>query len=163
MDGFVEHAEEAFGCGGLGPIVVVVWRGGPTAERMERCYAAFERAARRTSGPVGMLSVVEAGAPPPPLTLLPAIAREFDRQTRMKATVLVLEDRGPMAIGLFEAASTLASLWKLRRPTKICVDSREAITWLAQRVEGTPERDAVLALVERVRAALPAKAPSVVP
>lgn len=152
----MEHAEEAFGCGAAGPFVVLLWRGAPTPDRMERCYAAFERAAARAGGPVGMLSVIEAGTPPPPLSMLPAIAREFDRQAHIEATASVLEDRGPAASVMIEVVSMLAALWKRRHPAKFCTDSREAITWLSKRLDATPDPGAVLALIEQVRDALPA-------
>lgn len=156
--GFVEHAEDAFGCGALGPFVVLVWRRAPTPERMQRCYDAFERAAHRVAEPVGMIAVIEAGTPPPPLSMLPSIAREFDRQAHIQASVGVLEDRGLVASATAEVLSMLSAQWRRRQPTKVCVDAREGITWLAKRLDVEADPAALLALIEQVRAALPPRA-----
>lgn len=147
--------EEAFGCGALGPVIVLVWRRQPTPERMQRCFEVFERAALRAGSPVGMLAVLEPGTPPAPLSLLPTIAREFDRQAHIHATAGVLEERGPLATVVMDAVTTIASLQRRRHPVKLCTDAREAITWLSRRLGIEPEHRELLDAIERVRDALP--------
>lgn len=151
----IEHVEEAFGCARIGRIVVLLWRGEPAPEPIARCIEAFDRAARRADGPVGMLALTEPGSPPPPISQMPSLARAFDSNARIQAAVMVLEDRGAIATLVMEAVTAIVALERRRHPVKICADAREAITWLSRRLGIEPEHREVLDAIERVRDALP--------
>ncbi|UJR84036.1 hypothetical protein [Sandaracinus amylolyticus] len=152
----IEHVEAAFGCGVVGPVGVLLWRGEPTAERIDRCTLAFERVTRDIPQ-YAMFAVWEPGSPPPNVAYLPDVARRFDALDRLCATVGVAEDRGPLARLLVDAATTIFVLRRRRaQPLKVCTDLAEGASWLARRLEGGPElADAVTAFVQELRVSLP--------
>lgn len=152
----IVHAETAFACGRCGEIVLLVWRGAPTPACVERAVEAVARAAEEAGGRIGMFSVIEAGSPPPSITQFPRIARAFDAQVGLVATAGVFEDRGPLAVVVVEAMSTVLTLAQRQHPLKICADAKEAATWMAARLGASPDalrRDAAV-LLSRVRAAI---------
>ncbi|AKF03500.1 hypothetical protein [Sandaracinus amylolyticus] len=152
----IEHVEAAFGCGVVGPVGVVLWRGEPTAERLERATLVFERATNDLAR-YAMFAVWEPGSPPPNVAHLPEIARRFDGLDRLRATVGIIEDRGPLARMLVDVASTIFVMRRRRgQPLKLCTDLAEGASWVARRVDEPPQlADAVIALVQRLRTSLP--------
>ena len=151
----IEHVEAAFACGVVGPIGVLVWRGEPTRECLERAMWAFDHATSDIAPCLGMLSVIEAGSPPPSPVHLPMLARRFDGLEHLCATVGVLEDRGPLARLLVDVASTIFVLRTRRgQPMKLCAGLEEGVAWLTRKLEpvadATLRRDA-LELVQHLR------------
>lgn len=155
-DASIVHAESAFACGRCGELVVLVWRGAPTRESSDRSVVAVTRAAEAAGRRIGLMSVIEAGSPPPPLAIFPSIARSFDALPALVATAAVLEDRGELAGRLLDAMSTVISLTRRKHALKACIDTDEAATWMAARL-GTPAEDfrrVAAALAAQVRAAI---------
>jgi hypothetical protein len=154
----IVHCEEAFACGRCEDLVVIVWRGVPTPERVQRSLDALAIAGAQAGGRMGFISVIEAGSPPPSLALLPSIARSFDALGSLVATAGVLEDRGALASRVLDAMSTIMLLALRKHPAKVTTDADEAATWMSARL-GRPPADAfrehARRLVEHVRSTLP--------
>lgn len=154
----IVHTEEAFACGRSGGLVVLVWRGVPTSERVHRSFDAVALAAQAAGGRIGMMAVIEAGSPPPALSLFPSIARSFDDLGAHVATAGVLEDRSALAARVLDAMTTVMLLGRRKHPVKVCTDADEAATWMSARLgAATAEafRCDARELVARVRATLP--------
>jgi pantoate kinase len=116
-----------------GRVVIMVWRGVPTAERIERATTALGAIAARLGGRVSLLAVIEERSPPPEVEHFHLAVRGFDEhRDALLATVGVLEDRTAMSVVL-EAASIIRALQRRPTPTKFCADAREAATWLGSR------------------------------
>lgn len=111
----------------------MVWRGAPTAERIQRATEALGAIATRVGEQVSLLAVIEERSPPPEVEHFHLAVRGFDEhRDTLLATVGVLEDRAAMSV-LLEAASIIRALQRNPTPTKFCADAREAATWLAGR------------------------------
>lgn len=156
----VELVEDAFAIGRREQLVVALWRGEPTSDRLERSYAAVVRAIERAGRAVAFVKIIEAGAPAPDPSQLPWLARELDDlRERVVATAIVLEERGAQIEALVDAASTVHSMTRpQRRPLKILSDTDEAIVWLLRRLDVAPTRASrgdVLAWIETLRSSMP--------
>lgn len=151
------HAEPAFACGRRGSLVMLVWRGEPTQECLERSFDVITREIEAAGGRIGLIALIESGSPPPALALFPWVARKLDALGGMIATAGVLEDRGALGVRVLDGLSKVIQLAARRLPARVCADVPEAASWMAARL-GVPSseafrRDAV-ELAERVRASL---------
>lgn len=114
-------------------VVIMVWRGSPSTERIERAIDALGAVTERVRERVSLLAVIEERSPPPRLEDFPRVVRGFDaHRERMLATVGVFEERVATS-AILDAASLIRALQRRPMPTKFCADPREAATWLASR------------------------------
>ena len=155
----VIEADEALALGTVGCALIMVWTGEATTERMIRsteCVVAL--AARMRPGAVGVVMVIEHGAPLPSREDLErTLAMVGEIAPTLVGTVFVLEGGGAWAAEVLEEASDAhARLPELAR--KYCFGTAEASAWLSARLQGEPEapsreqlRDAIVALRAAVR------------
>jgi hypothetical protein len=114
-------------------VVIMVWRGSPSADRIERATDGFAAITSRMRENVSLIAVIEERSPPPRIEDLSLVVRGFDAyRERMLATVGVFEDRVATST-ILDAASVIRALQRRPLPTKFCADRREAATWLASR------------------------------
>lgn len=114
-------------------VVIMVWRGSPSADRIERATDGLAAVIARTRQKVSLLAVIEERSPPPRLEDLSLVVRGFDaHREHMLSTVGVFEDRLATS-AILDAASLIRTLQRRPMPTKFCADRREAVTWLASR------------------------------
>ncbi|UJR84059.1 hypothetical protein [Sandaracinus amylolyticus] len=148
------ESDESVSFGTCGPIVVMVWTGIATRERLERAAELVVMHAAR-GGPVGILSVVEHGAPiPPPEVVALATDRILAGAPELAGSAFVIEGGGEWAMSALDVASTAHRRHHDVLVRKYCHDTREASAWLTARCGGAPTRAELIAAVELVRAAL---------
>ncbi len=132
-------------------VVIMVWRGSPSAERIGRATDCLGAVIARVGEKVSLLAVIEESSPPPRLEDFALVARGFDaHRDRMLATVGVFEARVATS-AILDAASLIRTLQREPMPTKFCADPREAATWLASR---HPHDGDVGGFCDRLRAAI---------
>ncbi len=162
MDLALGRFDDAVACGALAGLLIVVWRGGPTAERLARVVAECDTLTATYAGDLALVAVIEDGSPTPSLQEAAAVARAFDAHPRITSTVAVLEGRDPWLATTLDLAARMAAMRKRATQTKLCTDAREAATWLERRhTHGRTSaefRDRLLASIELVRARVDAHA-----
>lgn len=151
--------DEAMGCARRGPLFVIVWRGAPTRERMQRSVDAYDATARRDGAPPAMLAVIEEGSPPPLPRDFVWIACQHDDRA-IAAAAAVLDGRDPWFSSMLDAVLSLLTKRRLAHVSKVCSDVSEAAAWLATRIAHPGPlaafRGAARETVEEVRRAMDA-------
>ncbi|MCZ7682981.1 MAG: hypothetical protein M5U28_30915 [Sandaracinaceae bacterium] len=154
----IEQADEAFSLGTYGSVVLMVWRGPATRERL-RAASALVRRSIDLHGSTAVISVIERGAPTP----APEDRHELARDMRALAPSIVgagfvLEGGGEHTSRVMKVAMMIDGLRAAPLTRKYCVDPAEAATWIAARCRGAmepaPSRDELLAGIAEVRAAV---------
>lgn len=145
--------------GSVGRAVVMVWAGEPTRARMSRASAAvLQRAARAQPRPIGIVTVVEHGAPVPRVDDLEhAVGLLASAAHQLAGWVFVLEGGGEWASEALDATVVAHARAGDAVARKYCVGTREASAWLSARVqdgEDAPTREELLEGIEAIRAAL---------
>lgn len=155
----IEAADSAHGLATSGCLVIMLWRGPATRERLSAASMLVRDHAARTGANVGVLSIIEAGAPQPG----EAERRELSPDMRalapsMAAAAFVLEGGGPEAEQTLRVALQIDELRGAPMVQKYCFDAREATAWIVARCSDagldTPSRAELLDAIEALRAAL---------
>lgn len=152
------HVDRGFAFGVLPRVVVVVWRLRVTPERFATSTSAFTRAVARAGETFGFLSIVERTSPPPSPGVVAGIDAFMSRLPRLGPSVSVLEGRPPWIARSIDASLGIAAKLSWRARTKVCVDEREAVSWLVRQREpdlGEPYRPRLLAAIRELRALMP--------
>ena len=149
------EADESVAFGTCGCVVIMVWTGAATRERLERAAEIVVTHAAR-GGAVGVISVVEHGAPiPPPEVIELATDRILAGVPDLAGSAFVIEGGGEWAMAALDVASAAHRRRDDVLVRKYCHDTREASAWLTSRCGGSPTRAELIAAVELVRGALP--------
>lgn len=157
----LDRADEAFALGTYANVVVMVWRGDATVERLRAAAALVERHAAAIGAAVGVVSVIEEGAPPPDAAGTEQVASDQRRLAScMWSLATVLE--GAEVEYVLDAGFAIDEARRGPLKQRHCADVREAAAWLASQC---PEdaRDAwtrggLVEAAARVRAAITAPA-----
>ncbi|AKF03478.1 hypothetical protein [Sandaracinus amylolyticus] len=148
------EADESVAFGACGRVVIMVWTGVATRERLERSAEIVVAHAAR-GGPIGIISVVEHGAPiPAPESIEIAVDRIVAAAPELAGSAFVIEGGGDWAMAVLDVASTAHRRHHDVLVRKYCHDTREASAWLTARCGGAPTRAELVDAIEIVRAAL---------
>lgn len=159
MSAGIVYSDEACAMGTVGNVVVMVWRGEPTDARLAKGFDVLVPHAARCGTKVGVVTVIEEGAPPPALSQRIPFLRELaSRSDVLAALVMVLEEgRSGWRSTVLEVATSMAGTLKLI-PVKLCVGTKEASTWIVARAgevsADAPSREELREAIELVRAAI---------
>jgi hypothetical protein len=153
-------SDEACAMATIANVVVMVWRGPPTAARLARGFEVVLPLAERRGTRVGVVTVIEHGAPSPePRDRIPFM-RQLAWQAHVFAGVaMVFEGGGAWTSAMLDVASgMLGVVGRLRHPFKHCIGAREAAAWLAIRAAeaapDAPSRDDICGAIELARASI---------
>lgn len=143
--------------GTCGPVVVMIWRGVPTVDRLRAGTDLVRAHASACGTAVAVLSIVEQGSPLPGHVERRALASDMrEVASSIVACAFVAEGAGPWAKLAIDVVSAVDG-FRGRTKEKVTVGTDEAAAWLVVRLLGSgvadaPTRDELLAAVAAIRA-----------
>jgi hypothetical protein len=122
-------------------LVVIRWTSTPDARAVARMDAAVVRAMRdRGARTVGIVPIVDAGAPQPDPEARAALARVMEKHDRaLYGTAYVVLGSGFQAAAIRGAITGLMLLARHTHATKVFATVPQAVRWLASRAEAAGE------------------------
>ena len=152
-------ADDAVALATCGPFVIVIWRGVPTRARLEAGLALMEEHAAAIGPPIGVISVVEEGSPPPSTEDMVFIQSSFGMMSRVIAAMAgVFETTGELEEARV-AREMIGGAMGRRVELKQCFAVEEACTWIVPRIVPGAERPygrALARTIEKIRACITA-------
>lgn len=151
------RADEAFALGTCGGVVVMVWRGEATLERLRAASGLVRTHAEASGGKVAVVSVLEDDAPEPGDEEKRDLARDMRRLApAIVASAFVLEGGGESSQRKLDVGMMIDALRRRFLKQKYCYGTKEGCSWLLMQSRGVlrevPERDELVEAIERVRA-----------
>lgn len=163
MTSEIVRADEAFALGTCGSVVLMVWRGEATMERLRAASGLVRTHAGASGGRVAVISVLEDDAPEPGEEEKRDLARDMRSLARaIVASAFVLEGGGESSQRKLAVAMVIDALRRVFLKQKYCYGTREAVSWTLMQSRGAvkeaPSREELLEAIERVRGAIGARA-----
>lgn len=153
----IVRADSAFALGTHGCVVVMVWRGDATMERLNAGTALIATHAVEVGTSVGVVSVIEAGAPPPDAEGIERVAADQrELASIMWGFAVVMEDPEPAYV--MDAGYAMDDVRGVPLKLRHCADAREATAWLVSQcppsAQEPPTREGLLEAIAQVRSAI---------